>query len=1087
VHKPVGGWRQIDPTLPEHDGALAPVATLADTRFSARGAGPLVSIPLGEGSVSFAWPKPLPTARVENDTAVYPDVLSGVDLRVRALADGFSWVLVVHSRAAAQNSELEELRFRLSATGLSVGERVGGGFQVTDSAGTTVLAADNALMWDTAESGPAKGTSSARLRAATELAAGPGSDGPLESPPDLARKAELPTTIDGDDLVVRPDLDVLRGKNAVYPVVIDPWTTIGKIRWGYANESNATRNDGVARVGQDPDGSGIGRAFFAFNLASLGGKQIRSAKFLTTMKHSYSCDATPVSLWRSADLTASGKQSWDGPNLAKWIEQRSGHAHKRSTGAGCGDDPQPDMPMEFAAAALENDIVANGRGTTNYTLALAARRSDGSGEGTRDWWKKFDPAATKLTVEYNTPPRTPAAADLKLHADYTAPAQPCTTGPDRPVVRSGKPWLKAVLSDPDGANGGQLSGVFTLERWNGSAWVGVPGWPKTDSKVPSGSKAELQITTDLTSGSRLRWRVLAKDGLGGQAQSTSPPCEFDVDATAPAVTPSVSSADGMYPEARPDDVERGSVGYSGRFTFGANGVQDIAGYYYQLNGGAERSADAPAAGGSVTTWITPTHEGENVLTVRSRDKAGNRSAPYDYVFLVQKPAEAAAAWSIDEGSGDKLHSRPVGGPTATLVGGPTWTDDRIVGTHRETGRARALRFNGTSESAATAGGVVDTARSFSVAAWVRLTKIGTTYQSIVSQEGSYTSAFFLQVTPGAGGRWRFVRHTQDAVGTGWAAAVSTSAPLAGVWTHVAGAYDAGTQELRVYVNGVLEGSASYAPAGAWNARGPMHIARAKAGGGPTDHLAADIGEVQVWDRVIDQRVDLGPLTAPVSVGGWEMDDRDTEAPRQVADRSGYGRPLTLTETSHATKPGQSAAQWGQGYNLSTGLVVDGVSGYAATASQVVRTDQSFTVSAWVRRDSNAGFQAVWGQDGTTNSAAYLRYQDNYPGGAWVFALRSKDDPTGTQIAAFAEGAPLSWVHVVGVFDAPAGEMRLYVNGELKAREHYRPTWDGTGPFSVGRMRYLGEPASYFNGAIDRLRVWQGALDADGVRALYAER
>jgi len=29
-----------------------------------------------------------------------------------------------------------------------------------------------------------------------------------------------------------------------------------------------------------------------------------------------------------------------------------------------------------------------------------------------------------------------------------------------------------------------------------------------------------------------------------------------------------------------------------------------------------------------------------------------------------------------------------------------------------------------------------------------------------------------------------------------------------------------------------------------------------------------------------------------------------------------------------------------------------------------------------------GFQAVWGQDGTVNSSAFLRYQDNYTGGAW---------------------------------------------------------------------------------------------------------
>ncbi len=70
----------------------------------------------------------------------------------------------------------------------------------------------------------------------------------------------------------------------------------------------------------------------------------------------------------------------------------------------CSNDPQPDLPMEFSNLNLKNDVSVN-RGEDRYTLALAARQSDGTSESESTWWKKFDPAMTKLSVEH-TPTRT---------------------------------------------------------------------------------------------------------------------------------------------------------------------------------------------------------------------------------------------------------------------------------------------------------------------------------------------------------------------------------------------------------------------------------------------------------------------------------------------------------------------------------------------------------------------------------------------------------------------------------------------------------------------------------------------------------
>ena len=340
----------------------------------------------------------------------------------------------------------------------------------------------------------------------------------------------------------------------------------------------------MARVGRDPEGSGTYRSYFSFKLTSLSGKTIRSAKFLTEMTHSWDCGNTPVNLWRTADMATTGKQTWSGPSFSKWLEKRSGHAHKPSTGEGCPDDPQPDQPMEFASPNVTADISAN-RGQEIYTLALSTRESDGTSESTSNWWKKFDPVQTKLTVEYNTNPNTPTAAQLSTHAGYTAPGQACVTGTSRPAVRSDFPWLKATVSDPDGSGGGSLSGVFTLQKLVGGTWTNVSGWPKTDSGVAPGAKAELQLSAKTVNGEIYRWQVQTKDTLGGSS-TASPWCEFSVDYSAPEATPGVVAADGLYLESPPRGTNqdlRGSVGYTGRFTFSANGAADVYDYVYQMN------------------------------------------------------------------------------------------------------------------------------------------------------------------------------------------------------------------------------------------------------------------------------------------------------------------------------------------------------------------------------------------------------------------------------------------------------------------------------------------------------------------------
>ncbi|WP_348652604.1 hypothetical protein [Streptomyces sp. WMMC500] len=151
VRTRVGGeWKAIDTRLAAADGGMvAPGATTVGMEFSGGGTAPLVRMSRAGRELSLSWPGELPQPRLEDDAAVYPEVLPGVDLRMGVQADGFTQLLVVKSAEAARNPELAELRLHLDTTGMDVRETAAGGLEAVDAgAGGAVFEAPQPVMWD---------------------------------------------------------------------------------------------------------------------------------------------------------------------------------------------------------------------------------------------------------------------------------------------------------------------------------------------------------------------------------------------------------------------------------------------------------------------------------------------------------------------------------------------------------------------------------------------------------------------------------------------------------------------------------------------------------------------------------------------------------------------------------------------------------------------------------------------------------------------------------------------------------------------------------------------------------------------------
>jgi hypothetical protein len=121
---------------------------------------------------------------------------------------------------------------------------------------------------------------------------------------------------------------------------------------------------------------------------------------------------------------------------------------------------------------------------------------------------------------------------------------------------------------------------------------------------------------------------------------------------------------------------------------------------------------------------------------------------------------------------------------------------------------------------------------------------------------------------------------------------------------------------------------------------------------------------------------------------------------------------------------------------------------------VLRTDQPFTVAAWVRLDQSAGEQTIVPQEtagaGSSGFNLVHRSSDN----TWVFSVRGNPTTTTAHASvAVAAEEPTGWHHLVAVFDPGRDELRLHVDGERAAvaplLAGFTP-WQATGPLVVGR-------------------------------------
>jgi hypothetical protein len=643
-----GSWAPVDTTLRlGMDGTVRPVATDASLALSGGGNASLATIGTGGKSLAMTWLASLPSPTLSGSTATYANVLPNTDLVVTSGVDSYEESLVVK---APPSHPLGTMVLPLSGTGLTFTQDSDGAIVGKDKSGVLAFTLQPPQMWD--------------------ATVAPGSQG--IHPHTGAVTMKVVAAGDGQALSVAVDTAFLTDAATVYPVTIDPTTTIARANWDWLDSTNPTTSyynaNDIARVGTWNSGTFKARSIFSFNLSKVVGTHIKTATLNTWEKWSASCTPSEVDVYETGPLSSTS--NW---NNTAWYSKYASATVAKGFSSSC-----PVGAVGFDIKTLMQYWANTNKATPTLGLhALSETDSNG--------YKSFDANPT-ISVDYNSYPSTPTSVT-------TAPLVTGTTG--TPAITSTVPVFSASGADPDG---GTTQVQFEVDY--DPAFADGTGLIATGNSafVTAGSTATWTPASGLMpAGKHIEWKARTYDGADFSAWSTWHYGVFNTD---------LPSAPVLACSAYPSTTWTASVG-STTCTVKDNDTTDVSGFLWSLDNKTVSITSAfvtGAAGGVTSNLSINPAVGWHTLYARAQDTAYNLSttttsysfgvgvggltSPADGDTTQQAVTLTSAAWSGEAGVTYNYRLGAAGGwvtvPTGdvTIPGTsthPTWPQS-ITGT-----------------------------------------------------------------------------------------------------------------------------------------------------------------------------------------------------------------------------------------------------------------------------------------------------------------------------------------------------------------------------------------------------------------------
>ncbi|MEU8318069.1 DNRLRE domain-containing protein [Nonomuraea sp. NPDC048881] len=847
-----------------------------------------------------------------------------------------------------------------------------------------------------------------------------------------ARRAPIDTRVitakGKTELVLKPDHAFLSDPATVLPIRVDPTVALlfqDDVETGSDFPSDPADPDLDYMMAGRMVGS-IYRPHLRFDTTGLAGKTVTNAKLSLLNVDAPACGSAVGAGIQVRRLTG----AWDANNLT-WTGKpasttEDAQINRAATNSDCATFPGV---MEWNVTGIAQDWAA---GAANHGLVLMHPTESSPADNyrvfaTSENTEYADPTP-KLTVTTSAPASTPAVGTLQI-----SPAQ---TVNGSVVTGSLTPQLAAVVTDTVGGN---LTGEFEVEhdpaatgQGSGQIWAGA------STPVTSGGSSAVTLPSGkLADGWRIRWRARAVNAAATTASAWSAWQSALVDVPNPTVSgfdvsPSTSTGGVVstgsltpslraivtHPAAQPVRAEV-EVEHDPAAT-GQGSGQIWSGGVDGVPSGTRASVTVP--GGKLS-------DGWKVRwRIRAVDAASVSSPWSDWQSLTVDPPDPASDPSVTD-----LQVNPstqVGGETVTGVLTPSLlatVADPAAGTLR-------AEFEVEHDPAAPAGqgsGQIWAGGVDGIAAGTQAT---VTLPADRLQYGWHLRWRARAVSASAASAWadwRLLRVSQPTP-TVAGPTVSPSTVVAGktVVTSVtptmrASVTDPAGQPLRAEIE--LEHDPA-APAGQ--------------------------GSGQIWAGGVDGVASGSQASIEVPAGkltdGWLFRWR-----------------------VRAVGTGASSA-WSDWQQATVDLTAPGEEPLARTSGPVIRTDQSFTVSTWLRWQDKEGTYTAVEQRGTQQPAFRL---GNSADRGLQFTLTSGDTADASSAGVYSDVEPPvgEWFHLAGVYDAASSSVSLYRNGTLlKSETVASPAWRAEGALTLG---------SAMVGAVDEVRLYQRALTGSEITAL----
>lgn len=470
-------------------------------------------------------------------------------------------------------------------------------------------------------------------------------------------------------------------------------------------------------------------------------------------------------------------------------------------------------------------------------------------------------------------------------------------------------------------------------------------------------------------------------------------------------------------------------------------ADDATKFVYSFSAESGESLDhevAAGADGRATVRWTPRDPGVQHLFAKSVDSAGQYSELQRFRFDVLFGGAPAARWSLDDTYADT---------NGLNVLTPSGSIENALGHGNQ-----AVRFHGGQDFLSGAA-PVDTSKNFTLTAWAKVDD-GARARGVVAADDSAGLYYDAAL-----GRWAFGM-TTAADKTAPHVALSQSAALVGVWTHLTGTYESVTRTLALHVDGIKQ--AEVAGVEGWQAS--QLLIGGNRWGTPEHGGDRTIDEVTAHPRTLND----AEVKKMASAAGLRS--------HYKLNGSGGFTQDEVTGTSSAIGPTVDWENDGDDTSLlfngpdAEGQARDGES-YAGVRGPRIRTDRSFSVSAWARLDTDtqeAKARTFVSLVHNGTSLLDLRY-----GGAskkWEFVV----DGTTVQTAYRVELQ--EWTYLTAVHDKINSEVRLYLSGVYVTKVPFTGgSAETEAGLEFGRLSPATTAGSFWKGGLDDVRVYAGVL------------